>query len=144
MDARFDALLAGFARAGEPESADLVSSLRSLPGPASMPSPWETWTLIGLVRHRERQLWVADIIRSRQKRGREYFRTKASVDVLKDSRPLCPPSCRPRPTRLSAHRDTGFGRSLHVGYSWAGLRERVVTVAARASAVPPLLFAGQE
>ena len=65
MDAHIDALLAAFARAGEPEPADLASSLQSLADPGSMPSPWETWTLIGLVRHRERQLWVADIIRQR-------------------------------------------------------------------------------
>jgi hypothetical protein len=36
-----------------------------LPEPGALPSPWETWTLIGLVRHRARQLWVADIIRNR-------------------------------------------------------------------------------
>ena len=30
-----------------------------------MPPPWETWTLVGLARHRERQRWVADIIRAR-------------------------------------------------------------------------------
>ena len=65
MDARLHALLAAFARAGEPEPADLVASLRGLPEPGTLPSPWETWTLIGLVRHRERQLWVADIIRTR-------------------------------------------------------------------------------
>jgi hypothetical protein len=60
-----DALLAAFERAGEPEPADLPSALRSLPEPGAMPSPWETWTLIGLVRRRERQLWVADVIRTR-------------------------------------------------------------------------------
>src|SRR4051794_20489515 len=65
MDARFTALLAAFAQAGEREPADLVSFIRGLPAPGALPSPWEMWTLIGLVRHRERQLWVADIIRSR-------------------------------------------------------------------------------
>jgi hypothetical protein len=65
MDARFDALLAAFARAGEPAPADLAAALQSLPDPGALPSPWETWTLVGLVRHREPQLWVADIIRHR-------------------------------------------------------------------------------
>jgi hypothetical protein len=65
MDARFDALLAAIARAGELAPADLASALRRLPDPGALPSPWETWALIGLVRHRERQLWVADIIRNR-------------------------------------------------------------------------------
>jgi hypothetical protein len=65
MDARFDALLAAFARAREPATVDLAAALRALPETGALPSPWETWTMIGLVRHRERQLWVADIIRSR-------------------------------------------------------------------------------
>jgi hypothetical protein len=65
MDARIDALLAAFARAGETGPVDVASSLQRLPDPVTRPSPWETWTLIGLVRHRERQRWVADIIRTR-------------------------------------------------------------------------------
>jgi hypothetical protein len=65
MDARIDALLAAFARARETGPVDVPSSLQRLPDPVTLPSPWETWTLIGLVRHRERQLWVADIIRTR-------------------------------------------------------------------------------
>lgn len=65
MNARMNALLAAFERAREREPSDLHSAIRSLPDPDALPSPWETWTLIGLVRHRERQLWVADIIRTR-------------------------------------------------------------------------------
>jgi hypothetical protein len=65
MNAQVHALLAAFEGAREPEPADLLSALRGLPDPGALPSPWETWTLIGLVRHRERQLWVADIIRTR-------------------------------------------------------------------------------
>lgn len=68
MDARFDALLTEFARAAAPEPTDLVASLQSLPEHGTLPSPWETWTLIGLSRHRERQFWVADVIRT-QLRG---------------------------------------------------------------------------
>lgn len=65
MDAQLAALLAAFAHAGAPEPAGIASFLQGLPDPGALPSPWETWTLIGLVRHRERQLWVAEIIRTR-------------------------------------------------------------------------------
>ena len=55
-----------FERARERKKpADLPSVILGLPDPGALPSPWETWTLIGLVRHRECQLWVADIIRTR-------------------------------------------------------------------------------
>jgi hypothetical protein len=55
MDATIEVLLAALSRS-QPD-----------PGPAGaeLPSPWETWTLIGLVRHRERQLWVAGIMKTR-------------------------------------------------------------------------------
>ncbi|MHC5538208.1 DUF6896 domain-containing protein [Singulisphaera rosea] len=65
MGHQLDALLGAFARAGEPEPGDLAASIRGLPDPGVLPSPWEVWALIGLVRHRERQLWVAEIIRTR-------------------------------------------------------------------------------
>lgn len=65
MDARFDALLTAFGRAGEPVPTEVAAILRTLPEPGSLPSPWETWTMIGLARHRGRQLWVADIISTR-------------------------------------------------------------------------------
>jgi hypothetical protein len=65
MDAHLDALLAAFLHLRGPEPADVVSSLRGLPEPGLLPSPWDTWALIGLTRHRERQLWVAQIIRTR-------------------------------------------------------------------------------
>jgi hypothetical protein len=65
MDAHIDALLAAFIRLTEPEPAHLASSLRGLPEPGVLPSPWDTWTLIALTRHRQRQSWVAEIIRTR-------------------------------------------------------------------------------
>jgi hypothetical protein len=65
MDARFALLLDAIRRAGDGEPAGLADFLRGLPGVGSLPSPWETWTLIGLVRHRERQLWVAEVISTR-------------------------------------------------------------------------------
>jgi hypothetical protein len=65
MDDHLDALLAAFVRLGEPDPSDMVSALRGLPEPGVLPSPWSTWTLIGLTRHRKRQHWVAEIIRTR-------------------------------------------------------------------------------
>src|SRR5579883_2543516 len=65
MDAKIDRLLDAFRRAGDGPPHDLAAFVRELPEPGALPSPWETWTLIGLVRHRERQLWVADVIRTR-------------------------------------------------------------------------------
>lgn len=65
MDARLHALLTAISRAGEPAPTDLVSALTALPEPGVLPSPWETWTLIGLARHRGRQIWVANLVRNR-------------------------------------------------------------------------------
>lgn len=65
MNSQTTALLDGFARASHPQPADLLSHVRRLPVPHALPSPWETWALIGLVRHRNRQVWVADVIRNR-------------------------------------------------------------------------------
>src|SRR5438552_2247856 len=56
MDAQTNLLLAAFERAREPEPADLLSAIRGLPAGA-LPSPWETWTLIGLVRHPDDSSW---------------------------------------------------------------------------------------
>lgn len=65
MDARFTRLLDALSRAqGEPPS-DVAAYLRGLPDVGELPSPWETWTLIGHFRHPERQYWVGDIIQSR-------------------------------------------------------------------------------
>src|SRR3954466_4789592 len=65
MSPPLDALLAAFGRVKGVAPTDPVSFLRGLPEPGALPSPWETWTLIGLVRHRERQLWVETIVRTR-------------------------------------------------------------------------------
>jgi len=65
MDARFALLLGALQRADQGEPTGLASFLQDLPEVGSLPSPWETWTLIGLVRHRQRQLWVAEIIKTR-------------------------------------------------------------------------------
>lgn len=62
---RFPALFDAFTTAHQPTPADLQSALQALPPAGQLPSPWETWTLIGLVRHRHRQAWVLDIMTSR-------------------------------------------------------------------------------
>lgn len=41
------------------------SGWERLPSPGASPSPWLTWTLIALLRHRQRQLWVGQIMRER-------------------------------------------------------------------------------
>src|SRR5205814_1901035 len=59
-----DALWSALAHAEEAPPAELVAALERLPPPGSLPSPWVTWTLIGLARHRERQEWVAEVVQS--------------------------------------------------------------------------------
>ena len=44
---------------------DLVKFIQECPKPGEFPTPWESWTLIGLIRHRTRQLWVQEIIKTR-------------------------------------------------------------------------------
>jgi hypothetical protein len=51
--------------AKRPPPGDLAAALGSLPEVGRLPSPWATWTLIGLVRHRRRQLWVAEVVATR-------------------------------------------------------------------------------
>jgi hypothetical protein len=52
-------------QAGEALPGDLTGAVRLLPAVGEMPSPWETWALVGLVRHRRRQLWVGEVITTR-------------------------------------------------------------------------------
>ncbi len=63
--ADFDNLWSALAETGPPSSGDLASAIDRLPGPGSLPSPWVAWTLIGLVRHRRRQIWVGDVVATR-------------------------------------------------------------------------------
>lgn len=65
MNATVDALVAAIRRAQEPEPDNLLDELEQLPAVGELPSPWETWTLIGLCRYRHRQYWVAEIVRTR-------------------------------------------------------------------------------
>ncbi len=69
MDIRIERLLEALDRSSEREPTDLPSALQELPAADLMFSPWETWILIGLVRHRERQAWVEQVIRDRLRGG---------------------------------------------------------------------------
>lgn len=65
MDVRFTRLLDALEQVEAGPPADLTAFLHARPAPGVLPSPWETWALFGLVRHRERQLWVGEVIRTR-------------------------------------------------------------------------------
>ena len=58
----FDPLWPAFQQALREPPGDLATAIGALPEVGCLPSPWLTWTLIGLVRHRRRQLWVAEIV----------------------------------------------------------------------------------
>jgi hypothetical protein len=62
---RYERLLTALGRAGEPPPADLLAAVGALPPAGELPSPWEIWAFIGLVRHRERQLWVGEVVTER-------------------------------------------------------------------------------
>lgn len=51
--------------ATQPTPTDLGAALRALPAVGVLPSPWDMWTLIGLVRHQARQNWVRSVVRER-------------------------------------------------------------------------------
>ncbi|MFY0533053.1 DUF6896 domain-containing protein [Nannocystis pusilla] len=61
--ARLFTTLAELADAPVPD--DLGAALRRLPDVGALPSPWDTWTLIGLARHQARQDWVLRVVRER-------------------------------------------------------------------------------
>lgn len=65
MEEKFHTFLASLARCEERMPDDLATALRRLPEADEMPSPWESWTLIGLIRHWRRQQWVAEIVHTR-------------------------------------------------------------------------------
>ncbi len=79
MNARLAAVLAAITRTGEPVPTNLPAALRGLPVPSSLPSPWETWTLFGFVRHRERQSWVAEIVRDRLQGNLRHLAGRGSL-----------------------------------------------------------------
>ena len=52
-------------RAQEPEPTLSIGELGRLPGPGMLPMPWTFWLLVTLARHREKQLYVKELIRRR-------------------------------------------------------------------------------
>jgi hypothetical protein len=62
---RYDPLWQALALASSPSPSDLASAISKLPEVGRVPSPWVTWTLIGLVRHLRRQYWVGEIVATR-------------------------------------------------------------------------------
>jgi hypothetical protein len=62
---KFDLLWQALQQVLREPPGDLVSAVGVLPEAGRLPSPWATWTLIGLVRHRRRQLWVAEVVTDR-------------------------------------------------------------------------------
>jgi hypothetical protein len=65
MKEEFQPLFHALGETHRAEPLDLATALEALPAVGRLPSPWETWTLIGLIRHRRRQLWVGDVITAR-------------------------------------------------------------------------------
>jgi hypothetical protein len=65
MDSQIVKLLDAVRQAGCSSPDDIPAFLESLPDAGTLPSPWETWTLFGFIRHRERQYWVRDIIQNK-------------------------------------------------------------------------------
>jgi hypothetical protein len=65
MDNHIQRLLDALGEVRRPAPDNIPAFLNALPDAGLLPSPWETWTLIGFVRHRKRQYWVRDIIRNR-------------------------------------------------------------------------------
>lgn len=65
MDGRFSRLLDAFRQVEGGPPDDLPTFLAARATGGEVPSPWDSWTLVGLVRHRDRQHWVLDLIRSR-------------------------------------------------------------------------------
>jgi hypothetical protein len=61
MTTPLDSLFRALGRASVPP-ADLAAAVHALPAVGELLSPWETWTLFGLVRHRQRQLWVGEVV----------------------------------------------------------------------------------
>ncbi|MEW4454140.1 hypothetical protein AB1L30_15815 [Bremerella sp. JC817] len=67
MHEKIQRLLAAIDQAIQSESdgVDLPELLTRLPAPGTLPSPWEAWGLIVLMRHRRRQQWVQTMVETR-------------------------------------------------------------------------------
>src|SRR5262245_39238779 len=65
MSSQLDLLFQAFGTLRLLPPADLAAAIAALPAVDQTLLPWETWTLIGLTRHRQRQLWVGEIVTTR-------------------------------------------------------------------------------
>ncbi len=65
MDGRYLRLLEAVRSGIDTPPAELRTAVACLPDAGQLPSPWEAWVLIGLVRHHARQQWVLDLVRTR-------------------------------------------------------------------------------
>jgi hypothetical protein len=59
---QYDHLWPALREANRGPSHDLTAVIRAGPEAGHLPSPWAVWMLFGLVRHRRRQLWVAEVV----------------------------------------------------------------------------------
>lgn len=55
MDSQISRLMKVLNQAGSPGPDDFLTFVQNLPDAGALPTPWEAWTLIGLIRHRGRQ-----------------------------------------------------------------------------------------
>jgi hypothetical protein len=62
---RIQRLLDALGPAAAPAPVDLAAAIDALPAVGELPSPWEGWPLLGLVRHHARQQWVLAVVRER-------------------------------------------------------------------------------
>jgi hypothetical protein len=62
---QLDRLYLALDHADAPPPADLLAAVEASPAVGELPSPWETWALVCLVRHRRRQVWVGEVITTR-------------------------------------------------------------------------------
>ena len=59
---RFSALFKALSPPVSLPPPNLPQALQALPEPYLLPSPWATWLLVALVRYRERQDWVKQVV----------------------------------------------------------------------------------
>lgn len=68
MNRKYARLIRAFRLARRRPPADLATALNDLPEVGRLPSPWVTWTLLGLVRHRSRLLRMGHVVRTQNLR----------------------------------------------------------------------------
>ncbi len=79
MNPSLHALLEAFKSFANEPPTDVCTFIQRLLGPGALPSPWVTWTLIGLARHRRRQQWVAEIVQTRLRGDTNVLAARGSL-----------------------------------------------------------------